>query len=286
MRHLVLGGTGTVGSAVVEELVGRGEQVRVVSRSEEKLEELPDGASGVVGDLADPTTYGEIFRDFDRLFLLNAVAPTELQEGLAAVAEAKRADADRVVYLSVHHVEAGAHVPHFASKIGVERALSESGLPHTVLRPNNFFQNDLWLREPIVEHGVYPQPLGSVGASRVDVADIAEAAAIALTEAGHVGEVYPLVGPEPLSGEDCARAWSEALGREVAYGGDDLDAWSEQAVRTLPAWMVYDFRLMYELFQEEGLVASARDLEATRRILGREPRSFADWARETAEGWR
>lgn len=286
MRHLVLGGTGTVGSAVVEELVGRGEEVRVPSRTEEHLEGLPEGVTGVMGDLTDPTTFDEVFRDFDRLFLLNAVAPTELQEGLVALEEARRADADRIVYLSVHCVEAGAHVPHFASKIGVERALDESDVPHTILRPNNFYQNDLWLREAIVEHGVYPQPLGGVGVSRVDVADIAAAAATALTEAGHVGEVYPLVGPEPLTGEGCARAWTEALGREVAYGGDDLDAWSEQALRTLPAWMVYDFRLMYEVFQEEGLAASARDLEATRRILGREPRPFTDWARETAEGWR
>lgn len=285
MRHLVLGGTGTVGGAVVEELLDRGEEVRVVSRSEERLAELPDGVTGVVGDLGDPTTFDDVFRDFDRLFLLNAVAPTELQEGLSALEEARRADVDRIVYLSVHHVEAGAHVPHFASKIGVERALAESDVPHTVLRPNNFYQNDRWLREAIVEHGVYPQPLGGVGVSRVDVADIAEAAAVALTEAGHVGEVYPLVGPQPLTGEDCARIWSEALGRDVTYGGDDLGAWSEQALQMMPAWMVYDFRIMYRLFQEEGLRASTRDLEATRRILGREPRSFADWAAETGEAW-
>lgn len=286
MRHLVLGGTGTVGSAVVEKLLEHGEEVRVPSRSEERLDELPDAVEGVVGDLGDPSTYDAIFRDFDRLFLLNAVSPSELQEGLVALEEARKADIDRVVYLSVHRAETGDHVPHFASKVAVERALEGAGIPYTVLRPNNFFQNDLWFREAIVDHGVYPQPIGSVGLSRVDVDDIAEAAVNALLLPGHLGETYPLVGPDALTGEDCARVWSEATGREVAYSGDDLDAWSEQALQMLPGWMVYDFRMMYRLFQEEGLAATRGDLDATRRILGRRPRSFEDWATEAAEGWR
>jgi len=286
MRHLVLGGTGTVGTAVVEELLAHGADVRVPSRSEEKLAALPDGVEGVVGDLRDPSTYEAIFADFDRLFLLNAVAPTELQEGLVALEEARKAGADRIVYLSVHRAEAGEHVPHFASKVAVERALEDTGIPYTILRPNNFFQNDLMMREAIAGQGVYPQPIGSVGLSRVDVADIAEAAANALLLPGHLEETYPLVGPDALTGVDCARIWGEALGRDVVYGGDDLEAWSEQALQAMPAWMVYDFRMMYRLFQEEGLAATEHDLDATRRILDREPRSFRDWAAETAAGWR
>ena len=285
MRYLVLGATGTVGSAVVDELLARGEEVRAPSRSAERLDELPDAVEGVVGDLTDPSTYGDLFAGVDRLFLLNPVSPDELHQGLAAVEEAREAHADRVVHLSVHRADAGARIPHFASKLAVERALDASGLPHTVLRPNNFFQNDLWLREPIAEHGVYPQPIGGVGLSRVDVGDIAEAAANALTADVNPGGIVPLVGPDALTGADCARIWSEALGREVAYGGDDLDAWAEAAREDLPGWMVWDFRLMYRMFQREGLAASESDLAVTREILGREPTSFAEWARETAEGW-
>lgn len=285
MRHLVLGATGTVGSAVVDELLARGEEVRAPSRSADRLDELPDAVEGVAGDLTDPATYDEIFRGFDRLFLLNPVSPDELHQGLAAVEEARAVGAERVVYLSVHRADAGARIPHFAAKLAVERALEASGLPHTVLRPNNFFQNDLWLRKPIVEHGVYPQPIGDVGLSRVHVGDIAEAAANALTADENPGGIVPLVGPDALTGPDCARTWSEALGREVSYGGDDLDAWSEAALEDMPGWMVWDFRLMYRMFQREGLIASESDLAVTREILGREPTSFDDWARETAEGW-
>lgn len=287
MSYLILGGTGTVGSAVVEELRSRGEgPLRVLTRSPEKAAELPAGVEGVVGDLMEPSTYGAVFAEARRLFLLNAVDPTELQQGLVALNEARRAGSEHVVYLSVHDVEKGPHIPHFASKIGVERALEASGIGHTVLQPNNFYQNDHWFREAIVEAGVYPQPIGGAGLSRVDVRDIGRAAANAFTERGPENRAWPLVGPDALTGAECARIWGGALGREVRYGGDDLEAWAEGASRMLPAWMVYDFRIMYETFQREGLVASEEDLEATRRIVGGEPRGFRDFAEETAAAWR
>ena len=109
---------------------------------------------------------------------------------------------------------------------------------------NNFFQNDYQLKDALLTHGIYPQPLGEVGLSRVDVRDIAEAAAIALTESGHAGETYNLVGPDVLTGRGTAEIWSRALGRPIAYGGDDLDAWEKQVLAFLPPWMAFDFRLM------------------------------------------
>jgi len=285
MTILVVGGTGQVGSEVVKRLVRRGERVRVPSRSEERLGELPHGVEGVVGDLTDPVTYPAIFDGAERMFLLNALTTDELQQGLAAVNEARRAGMRHVVYQSIHDVETGPHVPHFASKIAVEYALRESGLAWTFVRPNNFHQNDLALREAIVDHGVYPAPLGTVGLSRVDVRDIADAAVAALA-GGWEGRSIDLVGPDVLTGPECAAMWSEALGREVAYGGDDLDAWTEQMRGFgLPDWLTYDLVLMWRLFQEEGLAASEEQLDATREILGREPISFRDFVRETAASW-
>ena len=154
-----------------------------------------------------------------------------------------------------------------------------------MLRPSSFFQNDLWVRDALLEYGVYPFPLGSKGVSRVDVRDIGLAAANALTGDGHAGRTYTLVGPDALTGPDCARIWGEALGKEIAYGGDDLDAWEEQARGMMPAWLTYDLRLMYELFHTKGLAATDAQLEETRHILGGEPRSFRSFAEETAAQW-
>lgn len=289
MSTLIIGGTGTVGSEVVRRLLEKDEEVRILTRSEEKARELPEGAEGVVGDLTDPSTLDGVFEGAEKVFLLNAVSPSELQEGLIAVEEARRAGTDHIVYLSVHKVDADPRIPHFASKVAVEDAIQSTGIAYTFLRPNNFYQNDVWFKDAILEHGIYPQPLGAAGdpgSSRVDVRDVAKAAANALTGSGHRNRIYALVGPEPLTGEDCARIYSEALGREVRYGGSDLDAWEEQARQGLPAWLAYDFRIMYEMFLSEGFDASPEDREETRAILGGEPRPFEAFVRETASAWR
>lgn len=286
MLHLVLGGTGTVGSHVVEGLVEANQDVRVLTRSPEHLEALPDEAAGVIGNMEDPSTYSQIFSGVDKLFLLNPDSKSELHQGLAALNEARRHDVQHVVYLSVHDVEKGRHIPHFATKIAVEKALRSSDRAVTILRANNFFQNDLPLRTPIIEHGVYPQPIGSVGLSRVDARDIAEATVNAFTEPGHENETYPLVGPEPLTGQDCAAVYSDALDTTVQYGGNDLERWSAQARETLPDWLVYNLKMMHSMYQEEGLIATKEQLKRTHTILGRNPRRYRDFVNEVVADWR
>jgi uncharacterized protein YbjT (DUF2867 family) len=118
--------------------------------------------------------------------------------------------------------------------------------------------------------------------SRVDVRDIAQAAVNALTEPGHEGQTYPLVGPDVLTGEATAAVYSRHLDREIRYGGDDLQTWAEQARAALPDWMVRDLCAMFEHFQRHGLVATDADLAAVRRALGREPLRFEDFAAELA----
>ena len=286
MKHLVLGGTGTVGSVVVRELLGRGEEVRVLTRSEQRAHALPEGVAGFVGDLIEPGTYEPAFTRIDTVFLLVGNNITELHEGLAALAEARRAGVHRVVYLSASNLEQGRHIPHLAAKLAIEQALRESGVPFTILRPNNFYQNDSGFEAVIRRFGVYPQPIGRIGLSRVDVGDIGVAAVNALTQPGHEGRTYTLVGPEALTGPDCAAAYGEALGREVRYGGDDLTAFAAQAKQWLPAWLVWDLVHMYGMFQEKGMVATEEHLAETREILGRAPQRFGDFVRSTIERWQ
>ncbi|MDQ3481265.1 MAG: NmrA family NAD(P)-binding protein [Actinomycetota bacterium] len=285
MRVLVTGGTGTVGSQVVQALIERGVEVQVLTRNPQKAAGLPIGATGVQGDLLDPATVRRVFSDLDGVFLLNAVSQTEAQEALMAISGMRLAKVPHVVYLSVHQVDTAPWLPHFGAKIGVEVALKGSGLPWTILRPDNFFQNDYWYKDVLLQHGVYPQPIGDVGTSRVDVRDIAEAAAVALTTAGHQGQTYDLVGPEVLTGPAIAAAWSKALGRPIKYGGNDLEAWEQQALTYLPNWMAFDFKLMYQHFQAHGLRASAEAIARQTALLGNSARPFEAFASETARTW-
>ncbi len=287
MKILVTGGTGTVGTRVVERLAKRGVPTRVLTRSQENLTTLPAGVEGVVGNLEDRPSLRRLFAGCDRMFLLTPLSPTEVGQGRNAAIVAAEVEMSHVVFLSVHDVEKGHHIPHFKSKLEIERVLNENGVPTTVVMPNNFFQNDLWLREAIVEHGIYPQPIGSSTClQRIDADDIADGVARLLADEMKPGARIPLVGPDCLDGPTCASTWARHLGREVRYGGDDLEAWTAQAGHSMPEWLVEDLAVMYAFFQEHGLPASEDDLQATRQLLGREPRSFDDWVRETAAAWK
>lgn len=284
MRILVTGGTGMVGSEVVRLLHGTTHDVHVLTRDPSKGR-LPAGVTAVKGDLREPATVKRIFDGVDATFLLNPVSPTEAAEGLMSVCAMREAGVKRVVYLSVQDADRAAWLPHFGSKVGVETAIQRSGIPFTILRPNNFYQNDYFFKDVLLQHGVYPQPIGGVGLSRVDVRDIAEAAVAALTTDGHEGRTYDIAGPEPLTGEQVAAAWGRALRKSVEYGGNDLDAWEAQSLRFMPDWLVYDFRHMYAHFQKSGLIASAEAIARQTTLIGHAPRTFEAFAAETAAGW-
>ena len=95
-------------------------------------------------------------RGIDRVFLITPLSSTETEEGLAVVAAANRAAVRHLVYLSVYHAELAPYIPHFNSKMKIQRALRDSGMAFTVIMANNFFQNDLVYRESILKEGIYP----------------------------------------------------------------------------------------------------------------------------------
>ncbi len=286
MRILVIGGTGTVGTQVVSRLLNKGADIAVMTRSEGKSGMLPAGASSVRGDLEKPNTLSKAFSGVERVFLLTAVVQNETAQGLAAVEAAKKAGVKRIVYMSVHQLDSAPHIPHFATKIPIERAIRESGMEYTFLRPNNFYQVDLWFREAIAERGVYPQPIGSKGLSRVDVRDIADAVSATLLKDGHNRQTYAIVGPDILTGDRVAEIWSRHLGRPVRYAGDDLGEWMAQAAKSMPGWMASDLRIMYDHFQKHGLAATDEEIRTLERVIGHAPIRFESFVTEIAPEWK
>jgi len=284
MKILVIGGTGHVGSEVVKELQRRKADVRLLVRKQEAA--APEGVEVIVGDLLDPVSVEKALHGVDKLYLLNAVTPDELTQGLIAFDLAKKLKLKHIVYHSVFRVEHFKDVPHFASKLAIESALREFDLPFTVIRPNYFFQNDASLKDPLTKAGIYPIPLGTVGISAVDIRDIAEAAAIALTSDGHLGKTYNLNGPEVLSGPKVASIWSGLLGRQIRYPGEDMDAFEKQMREKSPAWSAFDIRMMFQGYLERGFVAGPGDLDTLTELLGHPPRRYEDFARETVLAWQ
>jgi uncharacterized protein YbjT (DUF2867 family) len=286
MKILVIGGTGNVGGPVVKELLKRGANVRVLVREQPKEGKLPAGIEVALGDLLDPVSVRKALDEVDKLYLLNAVSPDELTQGLIAYDLAKRLKLKHIVYHSVFRVEHFKDVPHFASKLAIESAIREFDVPFTVIRPNYFFQNDATLKDALTKAGIYPMPLGQVGISAVDIRDIAESAAIALTSDGHYGKTYNLNGPEILNGPKMASIWSGLLGKEIRYSGDDMDAFEEQMRKQAPSWSAFDIRMMFQGYLERGFIAEAGDIETLTHLLGHPPRRYEDFATETALNWQ
>ena len=284
MKILVIGGTGNVGSEVVRELQKRNADLRLLVRKEDAS--TPGGVEVAIGDLLEPVSVEKAMDGVDKLYLLNSVSPDELTQGLIAYDLAKKLKLRHVVYHSVFRVDHFMDVPHFASKLAIESALREFDIPFTIIRPNYFIQNDATLKDALTKTGIYPMPLGQVGISAVDIRDIAEAAAIALTSDGHFGKTYNLNGPEVLSGPKIASIWSGLLGKEIRYAGDDMDAFEAQMRTTAPSWAAFDIRMMFEGYLERGFVAEDADLETLTKLLGHAPRRYEDFARETLLKWQ
>ena len=209
MTILVTGSTGVIGSRVVANLAAQGADVHALARSPEKAR-FPGGVTAVKADLMDVEATRKAIAQASTLFLLNAVTPDELTQALLTLSLAREAGVKGIVYLSVFHADLFTDVPHFTGKYAVERMIEDCDLPATILRPNYFMQNDTAMKDALVGHGVYPQPIGSKGVSMVDARDIAEIAASCLLKRENATAPLPretieLVGPDALTGDAVAQ---------------------------------------------------------------------------------
>ena len=101
-----------------------------------------------------------------------------------------------------------------------------------------------------------------------------------------MGRTYNLNGPEVLSGAKVASIWSELLGKEIRYPGEDLDAFEEQMRKSAPSWSAFDIRMMFQGYLERGFAAEDGDVETLTKLLGHPPLRYEEFARETVREWQ
>lgn len=289
MKVLVTGARGRVGGEVVMALIQRGAEVRALTRKQPKPGAFPEAVEVAIGDLNDPVSMAKAIEGVDKLFLLIGGGDSiafEVTHALIAHGLAKHS-LKHLTYVSVFKADQFPEVPHFAAKYAVEKAIRAGGMSYTILRPAYFAQNERQLKPMLVGGDVYPIPAGNQGLAVVDVRDLAEAAAISLTEEGHDGKTYDLVSSQMLRGPDAAAIWSKLLRKEIAYAGHtDFDGFEAQLrQRGRPSWLAYDLRVMYQGFIERGF--SNTDVQAERfaALLGRQPRTYGSFAEELAKEW-
>ncbi|WP_434568951.1 NmrA family NAD(P)-binding protein [Pseudomonas sp. Z3-8] len=287
MSILVIGATGTIGSLVTQGLADAGAEVKALVRQTGKRA-FAAGVTEVVADLTDVPSLRAALSSVRTLFLLNAVTPDEVTQALITLNLAQEAGIERVVYLSVIHADRFTNVPHFTGKHTVERMIESHGIAATILRPAYFMQNERMVQQTIQDYSVYPMPIGSAGVSMVDARDIADVAVAELLRRDRASApleriTLDLVGPQALTGASVAKIWSAALGREIAYGGDDVAAFEAQMASFGPAWLAYDMRLMMAGIQQFGMTSEGT-VDRLQAILGRPLRSYGAFVREAVAG--
>ena len=267
---LVLGGTGKTGRRVAARLTEKGVPTRIGSRSatpgfdwarEDGWDASLDGVSAVYVTLAPD---------------LAVPGSTELIQAFCDRAKLK--GVRRIVLLSGRgETEAQA----------CEKIVQGSGLEWTIVRASWFHQNfseGAFL--DMVLAGAITLPVSAVKEPFVDADDIADVAVAALTEDGHSGEVYEVTGPRLMTFAEIAEDLSAAIGRNVQFieisHAAFLEGVGASGVPEDIAW------LMNYLFETVLDGRNAYLTDGVRRALGREPKDFADYARETARSgaWR
>ncbi|MFJ7175369.1 NAD(P)H-binding protein [Streptomyces massasporeus] len=279
---VVTGATGNVGRSLVQALAGAGEKVTATSRRVADAD-LPDGVQARPADLTDAGSLRPVLDGADALFLQNGGADAHLLDPGRILDAARDGGVRRVVLLSSQGVVTR---PESASHGGVGRAIEDavrrSGLDWVILRPGGFDSNAYAWAESVRTVRTVAAPFGDVGLPTVDPDDIAEAAAATLREDGHAGQVYELTGPALSTPRQRARALAEALGEPVRFVEQTQDEARAQLLRFMPG-PVADTTLA---ILGEPTPAERRISPDIERILGRAPRTFADWAHRHVAAFR
>ena len=266
---LVLGGTGKTGRRVVERLAARGVPVRVGSRSGEPP-----------FDWEDQATWAPALQDVESVYVSyypDLAVPGSVEAVRSFAELAVESGVRRLVLLSGRGEPEAERAEEVVRKVVDAKA----GAEWTILRSTWFMQN--FSEDYMLEHvlsGEIRLPAGEVPTPFLDADDIAEVAVAALTEEGHAGQLYELTGPRSLTFAEAAGEISKATGRKIRYVPVSLEEHAtEAAEHGVPAEVV---ELLTYLFAEVVDGRNASTTDGVRRALGREPKDFADYAREAA----
>jgi uncharacterized protein YbjT (DUF2867 family) len=261
---LVLGGTGKTGRRVAERLEGRGLPLLIGSRSAEPPFDWDDRTTWSPALVGVGSVYVSYYPD---LAVPGAV------ETVGAFAElAVQSGVRRLVLLTARGEREAALA---------EQAVRASGAELTILQSSWFMQNfsEDFLLEHVVS-GEVALPDGDTPEPFVDADDLADVAVAALTEDGHVGELYELTGPRLVTFSEAVDEIAKATGHEIRYAPVSIE---RHAAAVAEQGAPPDFvALLTYLFSEVLDGRNAHLADGIQRALGREPRDFADYARDAA----
>ena len=261
---LILGGTGKTGRRVAARLAQRGLPFRIGSRSGQPP-----------FDWDNQNTWPAVLENVESVYV--TYYPDLAFPGAA---DAVRSFAKLAVERGVRRLVLLSGRGEDGALLG-EQAVQESGAEWTIVRASWFCQNfsENFLLEPVLS-GEVAIPAGHVAEPFIDVEDIADVVAAALTDSKHAGQLYEVTGPRLLTFQQAVEEIAIATGRKISYVPISPEAFTSALLEDgLPPDFVTPLVNLFTTVLD-GRNASLAD--GVQRALGREPRDFADYARETA----
>jgi (4-alkanoyl-5-oxo-2,5-dihydrofuran-3-yl)methyl phosphate reductase len=272
-KILVTGSTGKIGSRLVRELLSRGQEVRALTRSGDRSS-FDSRVEIAVGDFNDKKSILRALEGVSRMYLLSAGPDLEVHE-TNAIEAAQAAGIELIVKQSVARAQnksTGILRRHRAGEERIER----SGLAYVFLRPDSFTTNALFWAETIKTQSTGYGALGDAAIPVIDPDDIAAVAAAVLTIPGHAGRTYELTGPESLTSEQQVATLASLLGRPLKYVNVPDSVARDSMLRTgMQSRQVEALLGLTQTLRAAGRMEPTEDVQA---VLGREPRSFRQWA--------
>ena len=269
---LIIGGKGKTGRRVAAQLDARGIAYRLASRSSEQH-----------FDWYDQSTWSRAVDGIDTAYLAPPVGPTGLKLAGEFVAQAAGEGLRRVVLLSGRGVGSpGREFAVYQSQLELEHAVKASGADWTIVRPAWFAQN--FSEEFLLDYvlgGEIRLAAGIGGEAWIDTNDVGDVMTAVLLDERHTGATYSLSGPRVLTMAEVAAELSAVSGRSVSY----VDLAPEEFVAELVGYgqTLEDSESIRDLFAVIRNHRSEYVSDGVQQVLGRPPRDFADWARETAQ---
>ncbi len=236
----------------------------------------------VHGDFDDPASMKVALKGAEKAYLCctpdHMLGPRET----AFLHAAEKAGVRHIVKCSAYWAALDAPTGNLRAHGRVERALTDSGLDYTILRPHGFMQTyTLFSWDTIQKAGVLSFPGGSGAMPLVDVRDVAKAAVLALTKKGYEKKAFNLTGPEMLSFYQVAEILSRALGKQVTYlPGNEVAFFGALILMGVPAAPREHVLTIAKLQREHNM----GKVESGLRDLGITPTSYEQFVSDFLAG--
>lgn len=283
---LVTGATGLNGTALVRKLSAKGVPLRAPVRNAAKAAEIAalPNVEIAIADMAKPETLPAALAGVDRAMLNSSADPAMVEVQSNFIAAAAKAGVRHVVKLSGIMPELDSPF-RFARMHGeIEKRLEASGMAFTHLRAGEFMPSYFRQVPMILAKGALFLPMENQRIASIDIGDLAEIAALVLTNPGHEGKIYPLTGPEALTMTEVAERLSAATGKTIKYiNVPPEDVRKAQLAAGVPPYIA---DALAELFAERRKGKESQVWPIAQTLLGRRPTSFAEFAARNAAIFR